>query len=121
MIIPQGDFPLVPKFLRKVLHEDLPVYVFYHVIAEKKPRVNISKTTDARGDTSLLTCKAYPQGRGYFTWLKEGRRIKYNTQATNKLELVSPANGKYQCRGNLTLGSFKYFISNAYVTGENFE
>jgi hypothetical protein len=66
----------------------------------------------------VLTCMVYPAGSGYLTWRSDGKLIKYEQRLVSKLELVTPSDGEYRCYGNLTLGGYKYFLSNAYATGK---
>ena len=66
----------------------------------------------------MLTCMVYPAGSGYLTWRSDGKLIKYEQRLVSKLELVTPSDGEYRCYGNLTLGGYKYFLSNAYATGK---
>ena len=66
----------------------------------------------------MLTCEAYPHGRGHLTWRHEGYRVKYD-KLVAELELENLSGGEYECYGNLTLGGFKYFTSRAYATGRS--
>ena len=81
---------------------------------ENKPRVIITKTK--AGGKTHLKCEVHPLGNGHLSWHHNGRRLKYEKKVT-ELELKPESSGEYQCHGNLTLGGFTFFISNAYATG----
>ena len=80
---------------------------------EGKPRVIITKTK-VEGKTHFK-CEVEPLGRGHLSWHHNGRRLKYKKRVP-ELELKPESTGEYECRGNLTLGGYTYFISNAYAT-----
>ena len=64
----------------------------------------------------MLKCEVHPMGRGYLTWRRDGNRLKYE-KLVSELELETSTAGDYHCHGNLTLGGYTYFTSNAYATG----
>ncbi|XP_028416955.1 uncharacterized protein LOC114541166 [Dendronephthya gigantea] len=97
----------------------IPIYVFKK---EDKPIVR-TRRDRAKDGKWILTCEVYPKGSGFLSWHYDGRRVtkeeknKFDVEImVDKLKYETSTKGEYKCRGNCSLGGYRYYLSSSYIT-----